>query len=294
MATKWRPSKTDCLYVIPDIHGASFLLQVVLKNILPLRKSDGIQDKIVFLGDYIDRGATTKKVIDLLVQLKDKYDQKVTFLMGNHELLMMEALGIGNKSLYIGTSFNDWAVNGGVNTVASYLPGKDSAREAAMMAKLYSYSIWGDKSKQELINFILSIIPESHIDFLINLQLIHKTGNYVFTHAGYDTVGGLSSNSPHDVLWDRNIYRFWKQYHIKSPINNSIINNKKEIVEEYVKKWKEIGMQSIAGHNHGGNIFISEQFTMLDAGAPKKLVVYEANSKKACVVPEGGVKMLHL
>ena len=53
--SKWRPSEKDCLYVIPDIHGAYDLLKLILKQILPLRKSDGGKDHLVLLGDYIDR-----------------------------------------------------------------------------------------------------------------------------------------------------------------------------------------------------------------------------------------------
>ena len=52
--SKWRPSK-ECIYVIPDVHGMYNELELILSRILPLRKTDGVKDKIVFLGDYVDR-----------------------------------------------------------------------------------------------------------------------------------------------------------------------------------------------------------------------------------------------
>ena len=68
--SKWRPATTECLYTIADIHGEADLLNKILKRILPLRKSDGIHDKIVFLGDYVDRHKDGHKVLDALIKLK--------------------------------------------------------------------------------------------------------------------------------------------------------------------------------------------------------------------------------
>ena len=91
--SKWRPSNLNCLYVIPDIHGAYSLLEKILKRILPLRKSDGGQDKIIFLGDYIDRHVDSHKVLDRIIELKEKYGDSVICLCGNHELMFLEGLG---------------------------------------------------------------------------------------------------------------------------------------------------------------------------------------------------------
>ena len=118
--SKWRPSKLNCLYVIPDVHGADDLLERVLKRILPLRKSDGGKDKIIFLGDYFDRGKDGHKVIDRLIALKKKYGDRVICLCGNHELMVLESLGYIDCTSP--SSVHDmWMKNGGLNTVLGYL-----------------------------------------------------------------------------------------------------------------------------------------------------------------------------
>lgn len=292
MATKWRPSGTytNGIYVIPDIHGAADCLKLILRNITPLRKSSGIKDELVFLGDYIDRGNNTKEVIDICIRLKDRYEERATFLMGNHELMMLEALGIGNPQLFIETSFNDWIVNGGINTIISYLDPSE------LNNNNFLFNIYNNpKSARHGINqehiddsrrYVLSIIPDRHIEFLINLQLSKKIENMVFTHAGYDPIGIISSNSLHDVLWDRNIFYFWKNYYARHP------TMPKERSEQYVMEWMKTGIQSIAGHNHGSDIFISDQFVMLDAGSPERLVIYEARSRKAYMAKPGNERII--
>ena len=79
--SKWRPSEQNCIYVIPDVHGAIDPLNKICDRILPLRKSDGGKDKLIFLGDYIDRHVDSHKVIDFCIELEKKYPHQVIFLM---------------------------------------------------------------------------------------------------------------------------------------------------------------------------------------------------------------------
>ena len=90
MTTKWRPNKDgDNIYTIGDIHGQLHQLKLILKSILPLRKNEGVQDRIIFLGDYVDRNKNSHLVLDLLIDLKKKYKSKLMFLKGNHEDMFM-------------------------------------------------------------------------------------------------------------------------------------------------------------------------------------------------------------
>jgi serine/threonine protein phosphatase 1 len=72
------------LFAIGDIHGCATALRVILTAI-NLRPGD----KIVGLGDYINKGPDTKAVIDQLIQLSDK--GVLVPLRGNHELKLLEA-----------------------------------------------------------------------------------------------------------------------------------------------------------------------------------------------------------
>src|SRR5690606_4851164 len=149
--SKWRPSE-ECLYVIPDIHGQLYQLELILSRILPLRKRNGFRDKIIFLGDYVDRGSYSPDVIDKLVDLKEKYNDQVVCLIGNHELMFMDAIGNSESS----DDYLIWMQNGGYNTLVSYL----------------------DRANYKLDNpYVLDrrrvkdFIPLKHIEFIKKLQI---------------------------------------------------------------------------------------------------------------------------
>ncbi|ABV33024.1 MULTISPECIES: metallophosphoesterase family protein [Pseudothermotoga] len=79
----------------------------MLLNLLPLEKSD----RLIFLGDYVDRGPDSKLVLNKLISLRDVYD--CVFLRGNHEWMMLNYLDEGRD-------FELWSINGAMATIRSY------------------------------------------------------------------------------------------------------------------------------------------------------------------------------
>src|SRR5207237_10770563 len=76
-------------YVIGDIHGCPDEL-VYLVQALPLESGD----RLVFLGDYIDRGPDSSGVISFLLELqKDRGAYEFVFLKGYHEDMRLYYLG---------------------------------------------------------------------------------------------------------------------------------------------------------------------------------------------------------
>lgn len=73
-------------YAIGDIHGNFVALKNLVECISPTKK-----DTVIFLGDYVDRGASTKEVIEYVIKLREKTN--VISLRGNHEV-MMQTIGI--------------------------------------------------------------------------------------------------------------------------------------------------------------------------------------------------------
>ena len=69
---------------ISDIHGEYEKLCSVLEQISP--KKD---DTIVFMGDYIDRGAKSREVVDKIISMQDICH--CVYLIGSHEYAMMHA-----------------------------------------------------------------------------------------------------------------------------------------------------------------------------------------------------------
>ena len=69
---------------IGDIHGCSAALDALLKTIRPRP-----EDRIVTLGDYINRGPDSRGVIERLIELKDRC--RLVPLLGNHDQMLLEA-----------------------------------------------------------------------------------------------------------------------------------------------------------------------------------------------------------
>ena len=46
-------------------------------------------DQLVFLGDYLDKGPTSRQTMELVQSLTQHFPQRVTALMGNHEMELL-------------------------------------------------------------------------------------------------------------------------------------------------------------------------------------------------------------
>lgn len=69
---------------ITDIHGEYGKLEALIDNIKPQ-----IDDIIVFMGDYIDRGKNSKQVVDKVIDMSNFCN--CVYLIGSHEYAMMHA-----------------------------------------------------------------------------------------------------------------------------------------------------------------------------------------------------------
>lgn len=74
----------DSIMLIGDIHGNLDALEFVTR----MREKLGYK-KILFLGDYVDRGMQGTEVLTKLFQLKLKEPENVFLLRGNHETIDM-------------------------------------------------------------------------------------------------------------------------------------------------------------------------------------------------------------
>jgi len=130
------------LITIGDIHGCLDALVGLLQAIDPQP-----EDRIVTLGDYIDRGPDSRRVLEQLIALATRC--RLIPLLGNHDEMLLEIRG-GRKWLY-----NDWVSFGGGATLASY----------------------GSPLVEQ--------IPQEHVDFLENCRSLYETDRDFFVHASY-------------------------------------------------------------------------------------------------------------
>jgi serine/threonine protein phosphatase 1 len=91
---------------IGDIHGCAAALETLLAAIRPMSA-----DTLVALGDYVDRGPHSRRVIDALLDLRTRC--RLIALKGNHELLLLRALESPEDMQF-------WLQSGGLPTLASY------------------------------------------------------------------------------------------------------------------------------------------------------------------------------
>ena len=138
--------------VIGDIHGCYKSLRRLVEEIIGVTK----YDKLYFVGDYIDRGPSSKQVLDYLIELKDTGYQ-VYALKGNHEEMLINA--------YLDQSSNNfmlWMMNGADATFKSY--------------GIESHTLLGESSLNEL--------PERHLSFLRKMPYYYELDDYIIVHAG--------------------------------------------------------------------------------------------------------------
>jgi serine/threonine protein phosphatase 1 len=132
-------------YVIPDIHGRDDLLGDALAAIDARAGGEG--GTIVTLGDYVDKGPTSRQVIERLLP-GFAAAWRFVALKGNHDVMMVEALRDSAKMAA-------WIGKGGDTALASY--GGDPAA-----------------------------VPPTHIAWLDQLSLIHVDAHRLYVHAGVD------------------------------------------------------------------------------------------------------------
>jgi len=155
------------LIVVGDVHGYYKELQDALYN---AQCEDG--DRLIFLGDYIDRGPRSREVMDFLVSLRNPDN---IYLRGNHEELLLKALA-GDVSAY-GVLMD----NGFISTLRSY--GLDTGTLSCSDAGRHYVHCAGKHillDNRELPLFLRSVIPPGHLSFIENTLYSFDTDNLIF------------------------------------------------------------------------------------------------------------------
>lgn len=173
------------VYAVGDIHGRADLLTKMHKRIRAdaSKRARGNRKVVVYLGDYVDRGAKSRQVIELLLK-SPLEDFEAVHLKGNHEDYMLGFLEGGGDGM-------GWLFNGGEATLASY--GVEPAGETYLEAG----------ARDDLRDTLQAALPEDHRAFLKNLRLRHREGGYLFVHAGIRPGIALADQSAEDLMWIR-------------------------------------------------------------------------------------------
>ena len=161
------------IYVISDIHGR-FNEFLKLINYCGLSLDRG--DILISLGDMINRGPDSAKVVAWFMNMKTVFPNNIICLYGNHEdILLARCNGIVRDDVFYHKKI------GGGATEDSY--------------------------KKEFGGTL--IYPKAHLDFIKSLPTYYIKDKYIFFHAGLNLSEGLASQPFRNILWDED--RFYTQ-----------------------------------------------------------------------------------
>ena len=156
-------------YVVGDIHGCLAEVRYLVEQ-LPLERGD----RLVFLGDYIDRGPDSMGVVSYLLELREQGKIDAVFLKGNHEDMFLDYLG------FPGNHGDVFLNNGGHATLASY--GISASNGAAEIA---------------------GQLPQAHLAFYQNLETFCVVKPYLCVHAGIQPLKRLEEQTAAEMFWIR-------------------------------------------------------------------------------------------
>jgi serine/threonine protein phosphatase 1 len=148
------------LFAIGDIHGCFDTFKALVDKEIQIEK----RDKLILLGDYIDRSTQSKEVIDYIIKLKEKgFD--IVPLMGNHEAMLLDVLA-NKKHLSL------WIRNGGLATLKSFR-----------------------------INSLESL-ETKYVDFFKELPYYFSFKEFLFVHAGFNDEANNPFEDKHHMIWE--------------------------------------------------------------------------------------------
>jgi len=136
--------------VVGDVHGDARRLRAMLA------KLDSFRGHVVLVGDYVDGGPDSAEVLETLCSARARDPDRFTLLCGNHDLALLQYYEHGDFAAY--------APNGGLATLASYLP-------------MVTEDVWRE--------FRLAI-PAAHVALLRELRGCWESNDVLVSHVGFD------------------------------------------------------------------------------------------------------------
>ena len=187
------------VYVVGDVHGHLATFRALIH-----RLNLSADDRVVCLGDMIDRGPDSAGVVRLI-----RDDERIICIKGNHEHMALQSITEdGRVELW-----QPWMKRGGKSCWASYVVQAE-----------------GD-------------LYQAKRDFLSDMRWIDKLptqivlDNFRLVHAGYDPRMALDSQGDKELLWIRKI---WYQYEKPVDPNRTVIYGHTTTMKLGAKKGGEI------------------------------------------------------
>ena len=154
-------------FAIGDIHGCFDKLESLIAACELL--SEGDEARFVFIGDYVDRGPDSRKVIDFMIRSQLREPERFICLRGNHEAMLIDAANNDRSD----RDLMNWWANGGEETLDSYGINDPGA------------------------------LPAEHLAWMKALPLSFSDRKRLYVHAGVRPGVSIAGQTEKDLLWIR-------------------------------------------------------------------------------------------
>ncbi len=191
------------LYAVGDVHGSLGPFADIVDQIrvdAAEARTFGLTPIAIFLGDYVDRGADSRTVVDRLAT-DPLPGIETQFLLGNHEAAMLDFLTAPERG-------EAWLTYGGMETLLSYgvrVRGEGRPRLADLSAQL------------------VEKLPARHKSFLEALRPMATFGDYAFVHAGVLPGVALEAQRVEDLIAIREEFLEARGWHGKMVVHGHSI-----------------------------------------------------------------------
>lgn len=165
------------LFIMSDIHGCLNEFIGRIHDLNDLESVKAGRDKLILLGDYIDRGAESCQVLQKVYDIqKECGADNVIVLRGNHEDWFLEFLEKKSR---------DWlAEDEKLNTSRTFLTKEQMTELKELAVK---------ESVGKVYDFIRQCIKDNHrelLKWMKRLPYYYNTDTQIFVHAGVDEEAG--------------------------------------------------------------------------------------------------------
>lgn len=173
------------VFAIGDVHGRADLFEALAAAI---EAEDAARapahTTIVLLGDLIDRGPDSARVLGLARDWRCRHLERggaFHILMGNHEEMLLESLERVDVLRHFVT-----------------FGGKETILSLGVPETTYAEATW-----DELQAFLAQVFSGEWLDFVQNFETLVRIGDYAFVHAGVRPDLPLEAQAPKDLRWIR-------------------------------------------------------------------------------------------
>lgn len=206
------------VYATGDVHGRIDLLERLLHQIEGELKDNKFERVLlIFLGDLIDRGPSSREVLDRLSNLEIK-GVDLIFLTGNHEEMVLKILE-GDAEFV-----SSWLKFGGKEFLESY----DIDYSSISIER---------RSNKHLVE-IMNKAMAGHVGFLRSFRDAFGLGDYFFAHAGVMPGVSLQHQIRRDLRWIREPFLSFRGKHEKVIVHGHTISR------EVDEKFNRIGIDT--------------------------------------------------